>query len=182
MIWIVLILIVILVIYLISIYNRLIVLRNNRENAFADIDVQLKQRFDLVPNLVSTVKWYASHEQAVYDSITKARESYQSAWSADQKIAASNMLSGALNGLLAIVESNPELKANTNFMQLQSELADIENKIAASRRYFNSATKEYNTSLETFPNNVFANMFGFKKWEYFEVANEAEKESPKVQF
>jgi len=182
MIWIILILIVVIVIYLISIYNKLIVLRNNRENAFADIDVQLKQRFDLVPNLVSTVKWYASHEQAIYDSITKARESYQSAWSTDQKIAANNMLSWALNGLLAIVESNPELKANTNFLQLQSELADIENKVAASRRYFNSATKEYNTSLETFPNNVFANMFNFKKWEYFEIANEIEKESPKVQF
>ncbi len=182
MIWIILIIIVVLVVYLISVYNKLIVLRNNRENAFADIDVQLKQRFDLVPNLVGTVKGYASHEQAVYDKITKARESYQSAWSTDQKIAASNMLSGALNGLLAIVESNPELKANTNFMQLQSELADIENKIAASRRYFNSATKEYNTSLETFPNNVFANMFNFKKWEYFEVANESEKEAPKVEF
>lgn len=178
----IIIVLVLVALYLIMQYNRLIALRNNRENAFADIDVQLKQRFDLVPNLVETVKGYATHEQAIYDKIMEARKSFAWAWTADEKIAANNILNTALRWLFAIAESNPELKANENFIQLQNELSDIENKLAAARRFFNSATNEFNTYLETFPTNVIWSMFGFKRETMFEVENEQEKQAPKVSF
>lgn len=168
--------------YVMNLYNKLVVLRNNRENAFADIDVQLKLRFDLVPNLVNTVKWYAEQEKAIFDKITQARSTYSGAKSIDDKIAASNMLSWALSGILAIAESNPEIKSNQNFMSLQAELSDIENKIAAARRFFNSATKEYNSSIQMFPANVIAGNFGFSKAEFFEIDNQQEKEAVKVEF
>ena len=158
---IVLVVVVLLVLWLISIYNNLVKLRNNRENAFANIDVQLKQRFDLVPQLVGTVKGYADHEKEVFEKVTEARSAAMNATSIDDKIKADNMLTSALGGLKVSLEAYPELKANQNFMQLQSEVADIENKLAAVRRYFNSATRELNKAVQTIPSNILATIFGF---------------------
>jgi len=175
--------VVLLVIYVIAKYNGIIQMKNNRKNAFADIDVQLQQRFDLVPNLVDTVKWYANHEQAIFDKILDARKAYAWASSIDDKIAANWALGWALWRLFAIAESNPEIKANTNFMQLQTELSDIENKLAAARRFFNSATNEFNTYIQVFPTNIIANMFGYKEEVSFEPENREEVvKSPKVSF
>lgn len=180
---IILIIIALAVFFVIAKYNGIIQMRNNRQNAFADIDVQLQQRFDLVPNLVDTVKWYATHEQAIFDKIMDARKAYSWAWSVDDKIAANGMLTWALWRLFAVVESNPELKANQNFMQLQTELADIENKLAAVRRFFNSSTNEYNTYIQVFPTNIIATIFNFKSEIFFEVENREEvAKSPKVGF
>lgn len=175
----------IIVLWVIGIYNNLVSLRNNRENAFANIDVQLKQRYDLIPNLVNTVKGYASHERETLEAITNARAAAMGATNINDKIAAENQLSSALAGLKVSVEAYPELKANQNFMQLQAELADIENKIAAVRRFFNSATKEYNTALQVFPANIIANSFGFHKEPMFEIAPEERatvEKAPEVKF
>jgi len=169
-------------IFLMTKYNAMVTLRNNREKSFADIDVQLKLRFDLVPNLVSTVKWYAEHESSTFETITKARSNYQEAKTTDQKIAANNMLSSALSGLNLVVENYPDLKANEGFNNLQMELSDIENKIAASRRFFNSATTEFNTYIQMFPSNIIAGMFGFSKAELFATENEEERKNVKVEF
>ena len=177
--------IVVLVLIVMSIYNRLVRLRNTRENAFADIDVQLKQRHDLIPQLVETVKGYMKHESETLTKITEARSAALSARSIDEKIQAENQLSAALNGLRVSVEAYPDLKASSNFMQLQEEMSYIENKLAASRRYFNSATREYNTSVETFPNNIFAGMFGFRRETMFDLGEQQRKvldEAPKVSF
>ena len=176
---------VLIVLWLVGAYNSLVRLRNNRENAFANIDVQLQQRYDLVPQLVNTVKGYATHEKELLERITAARSACMSAQSVNDKVAADNMLSSALAGLKVSVENYPDLKANQNFMQLQSELADIENKLAAVRRFFNSATKELNNSVQSFPNNLIANMFGFHKEPMFEVAPEkraAIEKAPEVKF
>jgi len=159
----------IVVIWTISLYNRIIKLKNNRENAFADIDVQLKQRHDLIPQLVATVKGYASHEKETLDRIVSARSGAMNARSIDEKIVAENALTSALSGLKITVEAYPDLKANTNFMQLQEEISDIENKLAAVRRFFNSATRELNTAIEVFPANIIAGMFGFKKEMMFDL-------------
>ncbi len=178
-------LVVIVLIMLVSLYNRLVKLRNNRENAFADIDVQLKQRHDLIPQLVETVKGYMKHEDKVLTNITAARAGALNAGTINEKIAAENQLSSALSGLNIAVEAYPDLKASSNFMQLQEEISDIENKLAAVRRFFNSATKEYNNSVETFPSNIIAGMFSFKKETMFDVgAAERAKldETPKVSF
>mgnify|MGYP003084586601 CR=1 FL=1 len=148
-----------LVIYLVTLYNGLVALKNNRENAFADIDVQLLNRFDLVENLVSTVKGYAAHEKTTLQSLTDARTRFMSAQTVDAKLEASNQLTGALKSLFAVSENYPDLKANTNFLQLQNELSDIENKLAAARRFFNATTKEYNTAIQTFPGNLIAKHF-----------------------
>jgi len=153
----------VLFIWAITKYNLFIILRNNRENAFANIDVQLKQRHDLIPQLVETVKGYASHEKETLDRIVSARSGAVNAKSINEKIAAESMLTSALAGLKIIVEAYPDLKANANFMHLQEEIADIENKLAAVRRYFNSATKELNTAIEVFPANIIAGIFGFRK-------------------
>lgn len=169
---IILIIVVVIALWLISIYNSLVKLRNNRENAFANIDVQLRQRYDLVPQLVNTVKGYAAHESGVLEKVTAARSAAMSASSINEKIAAETQLSGALAGLKISVEAYPELKANQNFMQLQTELADIENKLAATRRFFNSATRELNTSVQSFPANLIAGMFGFHTEPMFEIAQE----------
>ena len=136
-----------------SMYNSLVKLRNNRENAFADIDVQLKQRHDLIPQLVDTVKGYAAHEKETLDRVIQARNGAVDAKTIDDKIAAENQLSSALAGLKITLEAYPDLKANQNFLQLQEEISDVENKLAAVRRYFNSATKEYNNAVQTFPND-----------------------------
>ena len=166
-------------------YNNLVRLRNNRENAFADIDVQLKQRYDLVPQLVSTVKGYATHEKELLESITAARSAAVNATSIDDKIKADQQLTSALSGLKISVEAYPDLKANQNFMQLQGELADIENKLAAVRRYFNSATRELNNAVQTFPNNIMAGIFGFHKEAMYEIEasqRAAVEKAPEIKF
>lgn len=182
---IVLVVIVLLVVWCISIYNNLVKLRNNRENAFANIDVQLKQRHDLVPQLVGAVKGYADHEKDVFMRVTEARCAAMSATNIDDKIQAENALTSALSGLKVSLEAYPELKANQNFLQLQNELADIENKLAAVRRFFNSTTRELNNAVQTFPSNIFAGMFGFKKEQMFEIPTEQRAEldkAPEVKF
>lgn len=176
---------VIIVLWVISIYNSLVRLRNNRENAFADIDVQLKQRYDLVPQLVETVKGYAKHESTVLQNVTNARAAAMSATTIDDKIKADNALTSALAGLKVSLEAYPDLKANQNFLQLQDEIADIENKIAAARRYFNSATRELNNTVQAFPNNLFAGMFHFQTEPMFEVPKEERaqyEKAPEVKF
>jgi LemA protein len=165
-------LLALLVLFFIVLYNRLIALRQARNNAFADIDVQLKQRFDLVPNLVNTVKGYATHESSVFEKITAARASVGRAQQVNDKIAAEGALSGALMGLFAVAENYPDLKANQGFQQLQQELADIENKIAAARRFFNNATNEFNTSIQQFPAMLIAPMMGFKEEPFFDLGGD----------
>lgn len=180
-----LVIIAVIIFWLISLYNRLVSLRNRRENAFADIDVQLRQRHDLVPQLVETVKGYTGHEKDLLLKVTEARTVAMSARTIDDKISAEQQLSSALAGLKIQVEAYPDLKANQNFLQLQEELSDIENKLAASRRFFNSATTEYNTAVETFPSNLIANNFGFKREVMFDLGTERREtmeEPPKIQF
>ncbi len=182
---IILIVVAVIALWVIGIYNNLVKLRNNRDNAFANIDVQLRQRYDLVPQLVNTVKGYAAHESGVLEKVTAARAAAMSATGINDKIAAETKLSSALAGLKVSVEAYPELKANQNFMQLQTELADIENKLAATRRFFNSTTKELNTSVQSFPANLFAGMFGFHTEPMFEIAQEeraAVEKAPEVKF
>lgn len=180
--WIILGVVALVLIYVVMLYNRLVALKNNREGAFADIDVQLLNRFDLVENLVNTVKGYASHEKETLQGITNARTHFMSAQTIDSKLEASNQLTGALKTLFAVSENYPDLKANTNFLQLQSEISDLENKLAAARRFFNATTKEYNTATQTFPSNIIANLFGFTQVEFFELDDESAKKAPKVQF
>ena len=182
---IILVVIVLLIIWAISLYNNLVKLRNNRENAFANIDVQLKQRHDLIPQLVSTVKGYATHEREVLQKVTEARSAAMGATTINDKINAENALSSALAGLKVSLEAYPELKANQNFLQLQSEIADVENKSAAVRRFFNSTTRELNNAVQTFPSNIFAKMFGFSKEPMFEVPKEeraAYDKAPEINF
>jgi len=174
-----------LVIWLIAIYNGLVSLRNNRENAFADIDVQLKQRHDLIPQLIGAVKGYMEHERGTLEAVTQARQKAISASGINEKIAAEKELGSALQGLSIQVEAYPDLKANQNFMHLQKEIADIENKLAAVRRYFNAATKELNIAVQKFPNNIFAGMFGFKTEPMFDLGVNQRQEldkAPEVKF
>jgi LemA protein len=181
---IILIIAAVLVIWAVGIYNRLVKLRNNRENAFADIDVQLKQRHDLIPQLVETVKGYAKHEKTTLENVINLRNAAAGARTVDDKIAAENQLNSALAGLKITLEAYPDLKANQNFLQLQAEMSDIENKLSAVRRFFNSATKELNNAVETFPSNVFAGMFGFKKEPMFDLGAERVvlEQAPKISF
>lgn len=167
-----------------SLYNRLVSLCNRRENAFADIDVQLRQRHDLVPQLVETVKGYAAHEKELLMRVTEARTAAMKAGTIDEKIAAENLLAGSLQGLKIAVENYPDLKANQNFLRLQEELGDVENKLAAARRFFNAATTEYNTAAETFPSNMIAGSFGFKRETLFGLGENRQQmeEPPKVSF
>lgn len=175
---------VILVFWVISMYNSLVKLRNNRENAFADIDVQLKQRHDLIPQLVETVKGYAAHEKDTLARVIQARNGALGAKTIDEKIVAENALTSALSGLKITLEAYPDLKANQNFLQLQEEIADLENKLSAVRRFFNSATKELNNAVETFPSNILAGMFGFHKEVMFDLGEQrtALEEAPKIKF
>ena len=177
--------IVLIALWAVSLYNGLVRLRNRRENAFADIDVQLRQRHDLVPQLVETVKGYAGHEKDLLLKITEARSAAMGAKTIDDKIVAEQQLTSALQGLKVQVEAYPDLKANQNFLQLQEELSDIENKLAASRRFFNAATTEYNTSVEAFPGNLIAKNFGFKREIMFDLGTEERKtmeEPPSIKF
>ncbi len=172
--------IAIIVIWVVAIYNGLVRLKTNRENAFADIDVQLKQRHDLIPQLVSAVKGYMDHESQVLMEVTKARKAAENASSVNDKIRAEKQLDVALKGLNVQVEAYPDLKANENFMHLQSEVSDVENKLAAVRRYFNSATKELNIAVQKFPNVIFAGMFGFKQEPMFDVGEAQRVEMDKA--
>jgi len=177
--------IVILALLVISSYNRLVKLRNNREKAFSDIDVQLKQRHDLIPQLVETVKGYMKHESSVLTDITRARSQALNARTLDDKIAAEASLSSAMQGFNIAVEAYPDLKANQNFNNLQMEISDIENKLAAVRRFFNSATTEFNNATEVFPSNIIAGMFGFKRALLFEVSDVDRakmEERPEIKF
>jgi LemA protein len=164
--------IVVAVIWAISIYNGLIAMRQRVNQAFADVDVQLRQRHDLIPNLVETVKGYAAHERGTLDEVVKARNAAMTAQGPAQQAAAENMLSGALRQLFALSESYPDLKASANFQQLQAELSDLENKIAAARRFFNSAVQEYNTGIQRFPAALFASAFGFAPKTFFDLGDE----------
>jgi LemA protein len=184
-IWIIVAIIAILIIWIVAIYNGLVRLRQNRENAFADIDVQLKQRHDLVPQLIGAVKGYMDHERGTLEAVTNARQRAVGASNINDKISAEKELSHALSGLSIQVEAYPDLKANSNFMHLQTELADIENKLAAVRRFFNSATKELNISVQKFPNVLLAGVFGFKSESMFdlgEVNRENMDKAPEVKF
>ena len=180
----VLVIVVILVMMVIGTYNRLVGLRQNANNAFADIDVQLKQRQDLIPNLVETVKGYAAHERGTLDEVVAARGAAVSATSVEGKVAAENALSGALGRLFALAEAYPDLKANQNFQQLQAELGDIENKLAAARRFFNNAVAEFNAQAQSFPAVLFAASMGFTQRDFFDLGEgrAAAQTAPQVKF
>lgn len=183
--WILLAVVAVLVLWVISLYNKLVSLRNSRENAFANIDVQLQQRYDLIPQLVATVKGYAAHEKELLEGITAARSAAMNATDINGKIAADNQLSNALAGLRVAVEAYPDLKANQNFMQLQGEISDIENKLAATRRFFNSTTRELNTAVQSFPANLLSNMFGFHVEPMFEIPEQERaqiQKAPEIKF
>ena len=176
--WVILWIIAVLGVWYVNLYNRIVWLKTTRDNAWSDIDVQLRMRFDLVDNLVSTVKWYAKHEKTTFKEVVEARNKFASATDVKSKAEADNMLSASLKSLFALSEAYPESKANENFLSLQTELSDIENKIASARRYFNAATREYNTVIEQFPANI---LFHKQPEDYFEGIEEAKK-APKVKF
>ena len=179
----ILVVIVILILWLILTFNRLVILRNRKKEALSDVDVQAKRRYDLIPNLVETVKGYAAHEQGTLEKVTQARTAAMNAsGTAIEKAGAENMLSDTLKSIFALSENYPDLKANTNFLELQRELSDTENKMMASRRFFNNTVKDLNNKIETFPTNLIAGMFGFKQSVFFEVADQKEKEAVKVEF
>lgn len=183
--WIIVGTIVAVIVTCIVVYNRLVALRQERKNAFADIETQLKLRYDLVPNLVETVKGYAAHEKGVFEAVTTARAGAMNAASTAERAAAEGALGNAMMKLFAVAENYPQLKADQNFLKLQSELSDIENKIAAARRFFNNATGELNTSIEQFPAVLIAGRLGFKQEEFFELPDAekaAAQQAPKVSF
>ncbi len=177
--WVVL---IVLVLWLAAMYNRLVTANVRTDEAWSDIDVQLKRRYDLIPNLVETVKGYAKHEKSVFDDVTQARAEALGAKSISDKSKAEAGLAGALKSVFAVAEAYPELKANENFNSLQSELTDTEDKIQAARRFYNSNVRDLNITIQVFPTNIFANMFGFKKRVLFELDEAAAKEPVKVEF
>lgn len=169
--------------FVMGIYNKLIGMKNTVDNAISDIDVQMKKRFDLVDNLVNTVKGYASHEKETLTQLTAARSGFMNATGTEEKLEANNQLTNTLKSLFAVSEAYPDLKANAGFLSLQNQLSALEESIASARRYLNATIREYNIALQSFPNNLIANIFGFKnQTNYFEVSNEEEKNAPKVQF
>ena len=176
--------VVLLVLWVVFAYNRFITLVNRAKEAWSDIDVQLKRRYDLIPNLVNTVKGYASHESSAFEKVTQARAAAMGAGNLADKSQAELGLTGALKSIFAIAEAYPDLKANTNFMELQKELSDTEDKIQASRRFYNGTVRDLNTSVETFPNNLIAGFFKFEKLEFFELeaGEEAAKQPVAVKF
>lgn len=169
---------VILVLWAVIVYNGLVSLRARAGEAWADIEVQLKRRYDLIPNLVNTVKGYATHESSAFENVTKARAAAMSAGTLADKAGAENMLTGALKSVFAISEAYPELKANENFLSLQNELSDTENKIQAARRFYNANVRDLNIKIESFPSNIFAGMFGFVKKEFFDLADNNAAQNP----
>ena len=185
MVWVVIILVAIvavLVAALIVLYNRLVRLRNRCENAWAQVDVQLRRRYDLIPNLVEAVKGYAAHERSTFEEVTQARTAAQQAQGVEQQARAENLLTQAIGRLFAVAEAYPELRATENFQQLQAQLAETEQKIAISRQVYNDAVLTYDNALETVPTNIIAGVFSFKPREYFEVEEPAAREAPRVTF
>ncbi len=183
--WIVLAVIAVIALFLIATYNRLVTLRQRVKEAWSDIDVQLKRRYDLIPNLVETVKGYAAHEKTVFENVTNARANAIAAGatgSPEQRAQAENVLTGALRSVFAVAENYPQLQASQNFRDLQEQLTATEDKIAFARRFYNGNVRDYNTSLMTFPTSVLAGMFGFSAEQYFELADAKEREVPKVSF
>ncbi|MFA6383376.1 MAG: LemA family protein [Parcubacteria group bacterium] len=178
---IILVIVVVIAAWLVMTYNGLITLKNRVDEAWSDIDVQLKRRYDLIPNLVNTVKGYAAHEKEVFEKVTEARARAMGAGTAQDKAQAENMLSNTLKSLFAVAEAYPDLKANQNFLELQRELTDTEDKIQASRRFYNGNVRDFNIKIEVFPNNLIAGMLNFAKREFFE-AEGSEKEPVKVEF
>jgi LemA protein len=180
--WILLAIVVLILLWLVLSYNGLITSRNRTQEAFSDISVQLKRRYDLIPNLVSTVQGYAAHEKTVFEDVTKARSNAMQATGPD-KAGAENQLSGALKSLFAVAENYPDLKANQNFLSLQNELTDTEDKIQAARRFYNGMVRDFNTKLQVFPTNIFAGMLSFTKMDFFgNDLSDAEKQPVAVKF
>ena len=185
MLWVVVVIVAIVLlvaILLVTLYNRLVRLRNRAENAWAQVDVQLRRRYDLIPNLVETVKGYASHERTTFEEVTKARTAAQQAQTVQEQARAENLLTQAIGRLFAVAEQYPDLRATENFQQLQTQLEDTEGKIAVSRQVYNDAVLTYDTALETVPTNIVGSMFSFQAREYFEVEEPAAREAPRVQF
>lgn len=182
--WVVIGVIALVAIWIVTVYNGLVAMRQRCDQSFADIDVQLKQRHDLIPNLVETVKGYAAHERGTLEAVIQARNTAIAAPGVEQKVAAENMLTGALRQLFALSENYPNLKANTNFQQLQTDLSDIENKLAAARRFFNNAVQEYNTGIQQLPAALFAASFGFHPRTFFDLGEQraALEQAPSVKF
>ena len=180
--WVVIAIVVVLGLIVVAIYNRLVRLRNRTENAWAQVDVQLRRRYDLIPNLVEAVKGYASHERATFEEVTKARTAAQQAQTVEEQGKAENLLTQAIGRLFAVAEAYPELRATENFQQLQGQLEETETKIAVSRQVYNDAVLTYDTALETVPTNIVGNLFSFEAREYFEVEEPAAREAPRVQF
>ncbi len=170
--------IIALIIIAIFLYNSLVSARNRVDEAWSDIEVQLKRRYDLIPNLVETVKGYAAHESGVFEKVTQARAAAMGAGSMQEKLKDENMLSGALKSLFAVAEAYPDLKANQNFMQLQSDLTDTEDKIQAARRFYNGNVRDFNTKIQSVPYNIFASMFGFKSREFFDIDEKGPEGQP----
>ena len=183
--WIFLGIVALIIVYVISVYNGLVAMRQRCNQSFADMDVQLKQRHDLIPNLVETVKGYAAHEKGTFEAVVAARNAAVSAQGPVAQAQAENMLSGALRQMFALSESYPDLKASANFQQLQRDLSDVENKLAAARRFFNNAVSEFNASVQAFPAVLFAGMMGFAQRTFFDVGEEDRKvldQAPQVKF
>lgn len=169
-------------IVIIADYNGLVALKNRAKEAWSDIDVQLKRRYDLIPNLMETVKGYAAHESGVFEKVTEARAAAMNAQNPEDKAQKENALSGTLKSLFAVAESYPDLKASANFVELQRELTDTEDKIQAARRFYNGNVRDFNIKIESFPSNIVAGIFGFKQMALFEAAGDAERQAPKVNF
>lgn len=180
--WIIIGAIVLILIIAVGIYNALVQLKNKVEEAWADIETQLKRRYDLIPNIVESVKGYAKHEKNTFEEVTKARNIAMKAQTAEDKARAENMLTDTLKSLFALSENYPELKANQNFLDLQQTLKEIEEHLQLSRRYYNATVRDFNTKIEVFPDNIFAGIFGFKKRTFFEVERATERENTKVSF
>jgi len=180
--WIILGIVAVLIIWIISIYNGMVKMRNKVDKEWRNIDVQLERRYSLIPNLIETVKGYAKHEQGTFEKITEFRSQAMNARSVGEKAQANSQLSNALAGLTVQMEAYPELKANTNFLNLQEELASTENKISFSRSIYNEVVMDFNNKIQIFPNNIFAGMFNFKEKELFEISSAEVKEVPKVSF
>jgi len=183
--WVVLAIVVLVILYAVAIYNRIVALRQTTQQAWADVDVQLRQRYDLIPNLVETVKGYAAHERQTFEEVVRARQAAMSASGQAEQAKAENALTGALGRLFAIAEAYPELKANTNFLQLQTDLTEVEDKIAAARRFFNNAVAEFNAAIQQFPAVLFAGPLGFSPRTFFEIEENqrvAMETAPQVKF
>jgi len=182
MVWIIVAVVVVLALVVVYLYNKLVRLRNRTENAWAQVDVQLRRRYDLIPNLVETVKGYAAHEQQTFEEVTRARTAAQQAQGVEQQASAENALTAAIGRLFAVAEAYPQLRATENFQKLQDELSDTESKIAVSRQVYNDTVLTYDNAIQSVPTNLLAGVFGFKSKPYFEIDEPAAREAPQVSF